>query len=199
MRGADGNPHAVELQECVVERIPSGEARAVPMGEVRVDVPPARDLFVPFEAGIAELEPGWYAVRATIRVDAGRTWTFSSRGFAVPWPREQVRRGTVKVGQSVRAGRERVAVDGVELRADCAVVSWRAEGGEAAAVDVELLADGREIERIPAEARPLGPRPDHGPQVRSVFYPVARSARALVVRALDRAGGGTGEIELPLG
>src|SRR6266508_1758923 len=104
LRGADGNPHAVDLIESTVERIPTGPTRPVPVGQTRVDVAPGRDLFVPFEMPIGDLDPGWYALRSTVRVDAGATWSFSSRGFAIPWPTGEVRKGTVRVDRTVKAG-----------------------------------------------------------------------------------------------
>ena len=127
LQGADGNPHAVDIQRCEVARIPTGPTRPLPV-EARVDVAPGRDLFVPFETAIGDLEPGWYALHSTIRVDAGGTWSFSSRGFVVPWPRDQVRRGTVKVGAAVGAGPEGLVIEAVEMRGDCTIVSWHPAG-----------------------------------------------------------------------
>jgi hypothetical protein len=201
LRGADGNPHAVDLLECVLGRIPEGEARALSLGPVRVDVAPARDLFVPFEVGIADLEPGWYAVRSTIRVDAGGTWSFLSKAFAVPWQRELVRRGIVRVGRTVRSGRREFAVESLEMRSDCAVVAWRTERGlgeEAVRPVLSLEADGIELEGLPPEARALSVRSEAGGAGHSVFYPVPRrtSSLWLVVGPGQRAG--SERIELSL-
>lgn len=199
-RGADGNPHKVEFHSSRVDRIPHGPSKPVPLGAVQLNVAPGRDLYVPFEVGIADLEPGWYAIRSTIRVDAGRTWSFSSRGFAIPWPREAVRRGTLRGGGNVRVGGREVHIDGVEMRPDCAVLTWRAEELDPPArgpeVRIRLLAGGRELERVPADARPLGPRVESGTQDRAVFYPVPREATSLVVSV--KAGTASESVELPL-
>jgi hypothetical protein len=204
MRGADGNPHAVDLQECAIERLPSGPGgRSVPMGDLRVNVGPLRDLFVPFEIGVADLEPGWYALRATVRVDAGRTWRFSSRAFVVPWPREQVRRGTVKVGRAVRAGDESFVIDAVEMRADCTVVTWHREDPAGVSADAEVpgprvLMEGAELDRLPPGVRPPVPRSDFGPAIRSVFYPVPKGNRTLVVLMTGTSGAESSPVELSL-
>jgi|ERR1051325_4578912 hypothetical protein len=191
MRGADGNPHAVELQSVAVERIPTGPSKSVSMGEVHVNVAPNRDLYVPFEVNITDLAPGWYVIRSAARVDAGRTWTFASRGFVVPWPKDLVRRGTVRAGGRVRAGDAQVEIESVEMRADSAVVtvvlpqeSTPAAGG--AATIVRLLADGVDVEPVPAEARPPAAKLEAGGRARTTFYPVPR--RTGVLSVLVRSG-----------
>jgi hypothetical protein len=73
LRGEDGDPHVVVLEGASLARLPSGRAVPVPTEPLQVDVAPARDLFVPFEAPVSELSPGWYEIRSTIRVDGGRT------------------------------------------------------------------------------------------------------------------------------
>jgi hypothetical protein len=184
MRGADGNPHAVELQSVAVERIPTGTPRPVAMGEVQVNVAPNRDLYVPFEVGIADLPPGWYVIRSVVRVDGGRTWTFASRGFAVPWPKELVRRGTVRSGARARAGDRDVEVESVEMRVDCAIVTHVLSGDPASATGgaVRLLADGTEVEAVPVDARPPGSKADSGGRTRTSFYPVPRETEVLSVQ-----------------
>ena len=128
--------------------------------------------------------------------------SFSSRGFAVQWPRELVRRGTLRAGLPVRVGKLEATLDIVEMRADCAVVTWTASParpgpGEAVPLEVELFADGRELERIPPEARPLGPRGEARGGLRAVFYPVPREAAAVSVRF--RTGQAASDpVELPL-
>jgi len=208
LRGADGNPHAVDLIASTVDRIPSGPTRPVPVGQTRVDVAPGRDLFVPFEMAIGDLDPGWYALRSTVRVDAGAAWSFSSRGFAIPWPTGEVRRGTVRVDRTVKAGSRPYQVESVELRADAAVLSWRLAGGlgRAGAPETEggdaaqgvLLVDGLELEQIPEEARPLGSRPVPAGAGRAVFYPVSRRAASISVLVRTPAGAESKPIELPL-
>jgi hypothetical protein len=197
----------VDLIESTVDRIPSGPTRPVPLGHTRVDVAPGRDLFVPFEVTIGDLDPGWYALRSTVRVDAGGTWSFSSRGFAVPWPAGEVRKGTLRVDRTVKAGGRSYLVESVELRADGAVLSWRPVAGAGhATVGKEgadpgrpvLLADGQELELIPEEARPFGARPVPPGAARAVFYPVPRRAASVSISVRASSGAESKPIALPL-
>jgi len=202
MRGADGNPHAVELQSVTVERIPTGPANALSIGEVQVNVAPNRDLYVPFEVNIADLPPGWYVIRSSVRVDAGGTWAFASRGFVVPWPKELVRRGTVRAGSRVRAGDAQVEIESVEMRADCSVVTYALSEettppASGLAMSVRLLADGTDVEPLPPEARPPGTKLEAGGRTRTTFYPVPRQTDVLSV--LVRSGSAWSEpLELEL-
>ena len=107
MAGADGNPHVVRIESADVVRSPGGVVKPVPLEDRQLDVAPARDLFVPFEVAVVEMEPGWYRLTTSVRVDGGRVWGFESRPFTIPWPRNDVRRGTVVVGRSVLADRAR--------------------------------------------------------------------------------------------
>jgi hypothetical protein len=184
LRGADGNPHTVQFEEAVISRIPEGNATPVPMGEVLVDVAPARDLFVPFEAPLSDLEPGWYAVGCRIEVDGTGRWTFHGRPFSMAWPRGEVRRGMLRLHRRVRMGGRAVHLDRVELMADAAVVVWRVEGqAEEAPLQLELAADGGTMEPLPPDSPPARLRGSVGPDRRSAFYPVPRSAAFLDLTA----------------
>jgi hypothetical protein len=198
MRGADGNPHVVKLESARVARIPSGPGKAFPLDVGIVDVAPNRDLFVPFEAPVSELEPGWYVVESTVKVDAGRTLVFASRPFTVPWSRTDVRRGSIAVEQTVRAGKSSVRIDRVEMGGDAAAVVWwpEVEGVSepvddgipppapepAGGVEAILIADGILLDVIPEQAGRAGQgdvrsRGEH----RTLSYPVPRSTRSLAV------------------
>ena len=183
LRGTDGQPHAVQLESAEVCRIPSGMAKPIPADEARVDVAPSRDLFLPFEAGISDLDPGWYVVRTRIRVDAGKFWTDDSRPFPVSWPRGEARKGTVRVNKTVNVGGREFWVDRVELAADSASVIWQDTDGrtESPQPAARLLADGVPLEPLPPGA--LSSPSDFGvpAEVRSSFYPVRRSCRSLHV------------------
>jgi len=200
LRGADGNPHAAELATCSVQRIPQGPAKPIPVGDVHVNVAPGRDLFVPFEVGVADLDPGWYLIRSALRVDAGRTWTFGSRGFVMPWPREAVRRGVVRAGRTVRVGGLDVLLESVDMRPDCAVVTLGRPDPSGSAdmppMIVSLTAGEATLDAVPAEARPFGPRPEPPGRWRFAFYPVPRGADRLTV--LIRSGDAARTVELSL-
>jgi hypothetical protein len=198
MRGADGNPHTARLERAAVARLPTGPEKAVAGVPLQVDVAPNRDLYVPFEASLADLEPGWYSVRSWIEVDGGHTYAFDSRAFSVAWPRSEVRRGNIAVAQSVRAGTLGFRIERVELGADSTIVTWgpeagrtaragkgspaapEAEAGRTSGAELVLVADGDVLEIVPTELiRPSVAKP--GPSVRTVGYPVPRAARALSV------------------
>ncbi|HEX8100664.1 MAG TPA: hypothetical protein VF660_10755, partial [Actinomycetota bacterium] len=167
MRGADGNPHAVRVDSARVQRFPSGAGTPFSVEERLLDANPIRDLFVPFEAPVLDLPPGWYVIESSIQVDGARTWTFSSRPFSVPWPRSDVRRGSVALGKAVRAGDQRFSLERVEMNPNWAAVIWkpiRPSGGSTDASSLAsggadepdasgvLLADDRELEIIPETA-----------------------------------------------
>jgi hypothetical protein len=197
MRGADGNPHAVRIEAAQVARIPSGPAKPFGFEAGIVDVAPGRDLFVPFEAPVSEIEPGWYVVESTVRVDGGRTLVFASRPFAIPWPRNDIRRGTIAIEQTVRAGKSSLHIDRVEMGGDAAAVVWWPEDRGAAGkadpaaspptavtegVEAILIADGRPLDVIPEHSGRAGrgdvrSRGEH----RTLSYPVPRPTRSLAV------------------
>jgi hypothetical protein len=204
LRGADGNPHTAQFDWGRVARVPSGPAKPIPVEERPFDVAPVRDLFVPFEVGVSDLEAGWYRLEASVRVDGGRAWLFPSRSFAIPWPRGDVRRGSFPVGKRVEIGDSAFVVDRVELAGDSASVVWRteprtAEGpAEEPAGDAILLADGGALERLPLEegsrlfaSRVSGER-------RSVSYPMPRSARSAAVVVRLRSGGESEPVAISL-
>jgi len=189
LKGGDGDPHAVRFDWARVARIPAGPARPVVLEDRQLDVAPNRDLFVPFEVAVSELEPAWYVVESSLRVDGGRSYPYSGRPFTIPWPRSDVRKGTIHVGRTARASDLSFHVERVELGWDSAAVLWQPQAGgpgpmaeppgaEARAV---LVADGAELEKLPDEAgsRLAEPRSPEGR--RSVTYPVMRSARSLHV------------------
>ena len=187
MAGADGNPHVVRVESADVVRSPGGVVKPVPLEDRQLDVAPARDLFVPFEVAVVEMEPGWYRLTTSVRVDGGRVWGFESRPFTIPWPRNDVRRGTVVVGRSVLAGTSTFLVDRIELGADASIVVWRPDPrkGEAAqeetAGEAILLADGDRLDAVPggASSRAFAPRVPG--ERRSVSYPVPKGTTKLEV------------------
>jgi hypothetical protein len=200
MSGADGNPHAVDLEEAKVGRIPQGPSKDIPVEAVRVDVAPGRDLFVPFEVAVSDLESGWYALFSSVRVDAGRSWAFFSRAFSVPWPREAVRRGNLRPGRAVKAGAEQFVIEVVDMRSDCLVVSWRParDDGSTEGASLSVFIDDQELEPIDTKFRPLGPRPQAGSTTRSVFYPVRRGSSRIGLAVMTPAGLESDALELSI-
>jgi hypothetical protein len=182
IRGADGNPHAVRFDWARIARVPSGPERPVPIEDRQFDIAPSRDLFVPFEVSVSELEPSWYAIRSFLQVDAGRSFDYSSRLFAIAWPRSDVRRGSFRVEGAARVGRREFHLDLVELGPGAASVIWREEG-EDHPVDstrATLIADGAPLEILPEDLGLPTARLAPGER-RTVSYPVPRPTRSLQV------------------
>ena len=212
LRGADGNPHSVRLVEARIARIPSGPASAFPAEDRLLDVAPARDLFVPFEAGVSELESGWYAVECSVQVDGGKSLSFSSRPFPIPWPRSDVRRGTVRIGRPVQVGGSSYRIERIDLGSDSATVTWEAEtpggdasdtsqGQEARMAEAVILADGAVLDPLPVEATSFRTRLQEfrfTGQLRSVSYPVPRVSRSLEVAIRLASGEQSEAVPVPL-
>ncbi len=184
MQGADGNPHGVRIVSAWIARIPGGARRPVPLEDQMVDVAPARDLFVPFEATSTDLVPSWYAVESSMQVDGGRSYEFSSRPFVVPWPKGEVRRGSTRLDRRVRLGDRAFVLDRLELGADSASVVWRVEGGRGeASLEVAIVADGSRLEVLPASVAALRAEFRTGAdERRTISYPVLRAVRSLAVQ-----------------
>jgi hypothetical protein len=204
MAGADGNPHAVHIESADVLRVPGGPVKPVPVEDRQFDVAPARDLFVPFEVTVTELEPGWYRLVSSVRVDGGPVWTFEGRPFTIPWPRNDVRRGVLVVGKRVVAGGSQYEVERAELGPDAAVVVWRAvakgaggerdpDGGVAT-----LIADGAELAGIPHVPGAKAFEPRQPGERRSVSYPVPRAVRKLQVVIRPPSGQPSDPVSVPL-
>jgi hypothetical protein len=205
LRGADRDPHTVRLLVAEVARVPDGPAKAIPIGDVVVDVAPARDLFLPFEAAISDLEPGWYAVRSEILVDGGPTFVNHGRPFSVPWPRSEVRTGTVQVNEIVRAGERSFRVERLELKGDRTAVVWREEpakgsaaqaGAPRGSVHILLRAGDRPLPEVPADPSRDAAAP--GAERRSTAYPVPKTVGSIRVVVKAVPGGVSDPIEVTL-
>jgi hypothetical protein len=190
LKGGDGDPHAVSFDWARVARIPTGPAVPIGLEDRQLDVAPNRDLFVPFEVAVSEMESAWYVVETSLRVDGGRSYAYAGKPFTIPWPRSEVRKGTIHVGETVRVGDLSFHVERVELGWDSAAVLWRAgegnedaDGGKAMPPEARaaLIADGGELERLPDQAGPRLSEPRNPGERRTVSYPLMRSARSLGV------------------
>jgi len=198
LRGGDGDPHAVQFDWARVARIPAGPAKPITLEDRMLDVAPIRDLFVPFEVAVVEMEPSWYVVESSLRVDGGRSFTYSGRPFTIPWPRSDIRRGTVPVSKAVRAAHVDFRVERVELGRDTAAVLWQPPGGgdegerkDAPGRDAEaiLRADGVELESLPDQVGSRLSEPRTPGERRTLTYPVMRSATSLDLLMRLRSGG----------
>ena len=210
MRGADGNPHAVRVSSAKVARFPSGPAIPFTVDDRIVDANPIRDLFVPFEAPVLDLEPGWYVIESSVQVDGARSWIFASRPFSIPWPRSEVRRGSVNVGKAVRVADRRFSLERVEMTPNWSAVIWKpirpsdeaaagrigsAEASDVGGVDGVLIADDRELEILPENALGIPPLRSAVEQ-RTISYPVRRGSASL--RTIMRLASGDESEPVPV-
>jgi hypothetical protein len=184
MRGADGNPHQVRLEEARVVDLGTRSQSPMAVAPATLEVPPSRDLFVPFEVPVLDLEPGWYAIECSIAIDGSPTTVRPGDRFSVPWPRGSTRRDQVDVGASVQAAGGTVRVDRVECASDSVRVVY--EGVEAAAT---VSADGA---KLPVVDTTFDAETSTGAVV---AYPVLKSQRLLEVAFKGAAG--PVEIALP--
>ncbi len=195
LRGGDALPHLVRFERAVVARIPSGPETDVQVDAGPLDVAPRRDLFLPFEATIADLPPSWYVVRSSILVDGADRRQQDGRPFVVAWPRGAMRTGQTHIGKRVALGGGAIVIERVDLRADRAEVLWQHEGGDAAnrpepSFTILVGSGGR---AATGALEPLPPASAGGPDApggrrRHVTYPVPRDASAVVVRVVGAAG-----------
>jgi hypothetical protein len=180
LTSADRDPHAARLVRAEIARTPDGEARPMPFPDAQVNVAPRRDLFLPFEATIADLPPSWYVVRCEVQVDGGQRWTHASRPFSMTWPRSAVRTGTISSRHELAAGGRRVVIERVELRLDRAEILWTPGIDDESDVEDDapfaLVADDTPVEVLPPGAAGSDVV---GARRRAVFYPVPRSTTAL--------------------
>jgi hypothetical protein len=170
MRGADGNPHQVRLEEARVVELDSRSHTPVAVAPATLEVAPNRDLFVPFEVPVVDLDPGWYVIECSVAIDGSPATVRPADRFPVPWPRGSTRRDQLDVGASVQTPRGAVRVDRVECGSDAVRIAY--EGVE---VPVTVSADGSKLAVLEATF-------DAETGTGSVLaYPVLKSQRSLEV------------------
>jgi hypothetical protein len=187
VRGADPEPHQIRLAELAVAEAhaPARAVHQIPAGAITVDVVPRGEVLIPFDVSFSELRPGWYSVVAGVVVDGQRRvdGPREQKRFVVPWPTEEIRRGTIPADVTIRVpGSQGAVVERVECKADRAVVRWRHDPGEVETPefeDLRVLAGSR---RLPA----LESTHDPGTGARTtVVHPLLKRHRRLTFE-LDR-------------
>ena len=184
MRGADGNPHQVRLDDArAIELAGRG---AVPMGlaVATLEVAPNRDLFVPFELPVVELDPGWYGIECRVAIDGSPETVRLGSRFAIPWPRGATRRDRVRLGHAIEVGGEKVRLDELECRGDS--LELRYDGAEAS---FTLSADGA---RVPVLDATFDPETGAGVVT---AYPLLKTQ--LVLSIAPKGAGNPIEVPLP--
>jgi hypothetical protein len=190
LRGEDANPHQVVFREANVVGIGLPVSRPMPIAPVILDVVPHRDVFVPFELLVSDLEPGWYTMRAELEVD-GTAGTFEGgRRFSIAWPRSSVRRGTVKVERAVAVGDGKVLVEQVECGGDSVKVHLRAD--PPMPLTAKLFANGGRLEVLDTDVDESTGRG------RVVAYPVMRGQRTLRIELRGKGRGAQAALDVDL-
>jgi hypothetical protein len=192
LRGEDADPHQVVFREANVVGIGLGVTRPMPMTPATLDVAPHRDVFVPFEMPVSELEPGWYTMTCDLEVDGNLGTHDGGRRFSVPWPRSTVRRGQVRSGRAVQLGDgTTVLVEQVDCAGDSIKLHLRVD--PPGPLRVRLAADDARLEVLEAEVDETSGR------VRITAYPLMRTVGTLRIelRGASRNAEGSVEVELP--
>lgn len=189
-RGEDANPHQVVVGSARVAALGPGGSGPVPMALVTLDVVPHRDVFVPFELPLSDLEPGWYTLVCDVDVDGSPATYDGGRRFSVPWPRATVRRGAVKVGREVKLEDAIVHVEQVDCSGDSIKVHLTVE--PASEVTLKLFADGRRLQVLELD---LDEETGRG---KATAYPLMRADGSLRVELRGRGKGSEASIDIPL-
>jgi hypothetical protein len=189
LRGEDADPHQVVLRAARVVGIGLGTSYPMPMASATLDVAPHRDVFVPFEMPVGELDPGWYTMTCDLDVDGLERSYDGGRRFSVPWPRASVRRGQVKVDARVDLGDASVVVEHVDCAGDSVRVHLRVD--PPSPVGVKLAADGDPLEVLDVDID------DASGRGKVTAYPVMRSHAALRI-SFRRGRGPEAAIDVPL-
>jgi hypothetical protein len=191
LRGEDPEPHQVVFHEARVVAVAGGATQPVPVAATTLDVAPHQDVFVPFELLVIDLEPGWYGFECILEVDGIRSTYPGGRRFPVPWPRATVRRGQVRIDESVRLG-ERVTahVEQLDCAGDSVRLSLTVE--PPGPVTARLLADGTVLEPLESDVDEATGR------ARFTTYPLLRSHAALRIELKGRGRGASGSLDVRL-
>lgn len=191
LRGEDPDPHQVVFREARVAEVGGRAARPVPVAATTLDVAPHRDVFVPFEIVVVDLEPGWYDFECDLEVDGVASTFPGGRRFAVPWPRATLRRGQVRIDETVPLGeRATVRVEHLDCGGDSVKLSLSVE--PPGPVSVRLLADGATLQPLDADVDETTGR------VRVTAYPLLRSHGALRIELKGRGRGAEAALDVPL-
>jgi hypothetical protein len=191
IRGDDPDPHQVVFREARVTRVGAHGSRPIAMATATLDIVPHRDVFVPFETAVTDLDPGWYELECDLDVD-GRPRTFpGGKRFAVAWPRATVRRGQVPVGRDVKLGSETaVRIEQIDCAGDSIRVHVVVTPPEAVAL--QLSADGTRLHVLEVEFE------EGSGRGRVTAYPLLRSHANLRIEMRGRAKGAEGTLDVRL-
>jgi hypothetical protein len=174
MRAADGDPHQVKILLAQAVGMAGEGAHSLALDDVILEVAPNLDLFVPFEVPLAQLVPGWYALRCDLAIDADPVSVQPGAPFSVPWPRATTRRGNLSVSGTLGD----LHIDHVDCLADAIRITYTA----GAAADLVLTAGARELPVVATEYEV------EAGKGKVVGYPVLRSDASLRIGSAGGAG-----------
>jgi hypothetical protein len=189
LRGEDPNPHQVVLGPARIVPVTGGEGRPIAIPESTLDIAPRQDVFVPFETGVAELDPGWYELECEIEVDGLRQTYPGGRRFSVAWPRASTRRGSVRVGKELKLDRVRIALQQLECAADHVTVQLRTT--PPTDLRVRLHADGVAVPVIDVQ------RDEDTGAAKVTTYPILKSQRAVHIDLSAGRASAAVDVKLP--
>lgn len=191
LRGEDRDPHQVVFREARAVEVAGGASHPVPVAATTLDVAPHQDVFVPFELLVVDLEPGWYGFECALEVDGIPSTYPGGRRFAVPWPRATVRRGQVRIDETVRlGGRATARVDQLDCGGDSVRLSLSVD--PPGPISVRLLADGAVLEPLASDVDESTGR------AKATAYPLLRTHALLRIELKGRGRGATGSLDVHL-
>jgi hypothetical protein len=189
IRGEDPDPHQVVLGPARIVPVTGGEGCPITIAESTLDIAPKQDVFVPFETGVAELDPGWYELECEVEVDGVRRAYPGGKRFSVAWPRASTRRGSMRIGKDLKVDTVRVTVQQLECAADH--VTLRFKTTPPSEVDVGVLADGVALPIIAVDR-------DAQSGVTTVkAYPILKSQSAARIAVTSGSASATLDLKLP--
>jgi hypothetical protein len=174
IRGEDPDPHQVVLGPARIVPVTGGEGRPIAIADSTLDIAPKQDVFVPFETGVSELEPGWYELHLEAEVDGVRN----------TYPR----RGSVRVGKELKLDGVRVRLEQLECATDHVAVSLRTT--PPSAVVVTLEASGHPLPVFDVQ------RDEETGAVTLTAYPIRKTDPNLRVSVV--CGGSSASVDVPL-
>jgi hypothetical protein len=190
VRGEDAYPHQIAFHEARVVRVPGPGSRIIPLDPVTLDVPPHKDLFVPFEFPIGELDPAWYGLEAEVEVDGGRRTMDGGKRFCVPWPRALIRTVSLRLDRKVTIDDAAVSLDRFQSGAEGVQIRFVVQPPQE--ITLRVFADDRKLEVVEQEIEPASGRG------RTRAYPLLKSHQKLRIEVSGSAKGTAEQVEVDL-
>lgn len=189
IRGEDPDPHQVTLRGSRIVSVDGRTTRPLSMGAGTLDVAPHRDVFVPFEVAVSDLDPGWYGFSCDVDVDGVPVSYPGDRRFLVAWPRAKVRRGRIDVARELRLGPATVRIEQLECGGDSTKLHLSVD--PPTRIAVKLRADEDRLEVLGLETDETSGR------VKVTAYPLLRSHGSLTIGLKGRGVSASATVSLP--